>query len=191
MGYVRVRPSLPGWLTGIIITLAGAAIPLLLSIGSGTTPANAASAVGEQPTPTPTTEVIGFGPDHGAVWDDNVQASVLSVIRYTPAASAAGVGKGETGVKVTIKITNGSPAPLDLTLSSVRLKSGKDGVQAPQVFDIENNLALGFEGTLLSGRSATADYGFSVPPDNLDLLNVQVAPTPNYAVAVFEGPAAA
>ncbi|MBB5870358.1 hypothetical protein F4553_003737 [Allocatelliglobosispora scoriae] len=141
------------------------------------------------PTPAPQDQVdpLTFGSEHAAVWDDGVEASVVSARIFAPTGNAVGLAPTETGIRITIKITNGTPAPLDLTDATVRLKTGPDGVQAAQIFDIENGLSLGFEGTVAPGRSATAAYGFSVPPDNTDLLDVEITPVDGYLTALFEG----
>jgi hypothetical protein len=163
-----------------VAALAGLLLGLLAAA-----PAQAA------PTPDPSTgsEVIQFGEDHGIVWDDMMQASVMSAESYTPDDDAVGLAPGHTGLRITIKITNGSPAPVDLTDASVTLKAGDDGVQSERLFDIENNVSTGFEGTVVPGRSATAVYGFSVAPDDLGLLNVELAPNLDYMPVIFEGAA--
>lgn len=158
---------------------AGAIASLLLAVGLAA------------PTPTPPPEPgpIKFGLEHAAVWDDNVEASVTSAKVFAPTANAVGLAPGETGVKITIKITNGTATALDLASTTVRLKSGPDGVQAAQIFDIENGLSLGFEGVVAPGRPATAVYGFSVPPDDTDLLDVEITPGADYKTALFSGSA--
>jgi hypothetical protein len=130
---------------------------------------------------------VAFGADHGAEWNDKVQASVLSVVRYTPSKNAAGTHAGQVGIKVTVKITNNSSAQLDLTLSRVKVKSGANGTQADLIIDLENNLGLGFEGSVAAGHSATADYAFSVPQGDLGKIDVEVSPDFDYDSAIFEG----
>jgi hypothetical protein len=79
--------------------------------------------------------------------------------------------------------------PVDLTDASVTLKAGDEGVQSERLFDIENSVSTGFEGTVVPGRSATAVYGFSVAPDDLGLLDVELAPNLDYMPVIFEGAA--
>lgn len=148
------------------------------------------AAVLAAPTPTPTApEPIKFGPENAAIWDDNIEASVTSAQIFQPTANASGLTPGQTAVRVTIKITNGRPIPFNLDSAVIRLTSGPDGVQASQVFDAENGLSMGFEGVIAPGRPITAAYGFSVPPDNTQQLNVEITPAENYTTALFEGPA--
>lgn len=149
----------------------------------------AAGLAAPSPTPSPDPDSIKFGLEHAAIWDDNVEASVTSAKTFTPTANAVGLAPGETGVKITIKITNGTATAFDLSGAVVRLKSGPDGVQAAQIFDIESGLSLGFEGVIAPGRPATATYGFSVPPGDTDLLDVEVTPATSYKTALFSGSA--
>jgi len=93
------------------------------------------------------------------------------------------------GIKVTVKITNNSSKRIDLTLASVKVKSGANGTQADTIIDLENNLGLGFEGAVPPGNSATAIYGFSVPSGDLSKIDVEVAPDFDHDSAIFEGAA--
>jgi hypothetical protein len=152
------------------------------------------SAAASAPTPTPTpsatpAELVPFGADQGIIWEDRVQASVLSAERFTPSDTAVGLGKGHTGVKITVRLGNGSKVPVDLRKTTVNLRFGPDRVQSERVSDLRTNIGLGFEGSLTPGRLTTAVYGFSVPPGQLKLLNVEVAPGQHYMTATFHGSA--
>ncbi|OLB77429.1 MAG: hypothetical protein AUI14_15905 [Actinobacteria bacterium 13_2_20CM_2_71_6] len=130
---------------------------------------------------------IAFGADHGVEWNDKVSASVLAVVRFTPSKSAAGTHAGQVGIKVTVKITNNSSKQVDLTLARVKVKSGSNGTQADTIIDLENNLGLGFEGSVATAHSATANYAFSVPSGDLSKIDIEVSPDFDYDPGIFEG----
>jgi hypothetical protein len=181
-------------IVGIVVVGCGGTLAVLAIVGSkGTTTTSATPTHGRGgPTGTGDGGIAGsgtvpFGPDHAVKWNDNVEASVLSVQRFTPARTAAGTHPGQVGIKVTVKITNNSTKQFDLTLAGVKVKSGANGTQADTIFDSENNLGLGFEGSVAPGHSATASYGFSVPPGDLGKLDVEVSPGFDYDAGIFEG----
>ncbi len=91
---------------------------------------------------------VAFAPDHAVKWNDKIEASVLSVQRFTPSKTAAGTHAGQVGIKVTVKITNNSTKQFDLTLAGVNVKSGANGTQADTISDSANNLGLGLEGSV-------------------------------------------
>ena len=128
-----------------------------------------------------------FGADHGVKWDDKVEASVTSVARFTPSKNAAGTHAGQVGIKVTVKITNNSAKQLDVTLARVKVKSGANGTQADTIIDLENNLGLGFEGSIAPNHAATADFAFSVPAGDLSKIDVEVSPDFDHDAGIFEG----
>ncbi len=130
---------------------------------------------------------IAFGADHGVKWDDKVEASVITVVRFTPSKNAAGTHAGQVGIKVTVKITNNSTKQLDVTLARVKVKSGSNGTQADTIIDLENNLGLGFEGSIAPNHAATADYAFSVPSGDLSKVDVEVSPDFDHDAGIFEG----
>ena len=136
-----------------------------------------------------TNGTIPFGASHSAQWTDKMSATVVSVVKFTPSSTAAGTHPGQSGIKVTVKISNNSAKRLDLTLASVKVKSGASGTQADTIIDLENNLGLGFEGSVPPGNAATATYGFSVPTGELSKIDVEVSPDFDHDSAVFEGAA--
>jgi hypothetical protein len=192
MNRSRAGATAAGLLTAVLLSGPVAAAPPVAEPDGGRHRV-AALIVAEQgipaPAPSAGSEVVAFGDDHGIVWDDKVQASVLSAESYQPDPDAAGLFPGHRGVRITIKITNGSTEPVDLTDAAVTLKAGPDGRQAERLFDVGNGIGAGFEGSVAPGRSATADYGFSVSPENLGLLDVELAPNLDYVPAIFEGAA--
>jgi hypothetical protein len=208
-GYLPTPPQGPKKSTGLIITLivviavvlcgGGIAVTAIVvnrskpSATSTTAPApTTAGTTGAGPTTGGGGNVSGsgtvaFGADHGVKWDDKVEASVLSAVRFTPSKSAAGTHPGQVGIKVTVKITNNSAKQLDVTLARVKVKSGTNGTQADTIIDLQNNLGLGFEGSIAPNHSATADYAFSVPSGDLSKIDVEVSPDLDRDSGIFEG----
>jgi hypothetical protein len=136
-----------------------------------------------------TNGTVPFGADHSAQWSDKIQATVVSVVKFTPSKTAAGTHSGQVGIKVTVKITNNSGKRIDLTLARVKVKSGANGNKADTIIDLENNLGLGFDGAVPPGNAATATYGFSVPSGDLAKIDVEVSPDFEHDSAIFEGAA--
>jgi hypothetical protein len=211
-GYVPGPPQGPKRNTALIITLIAVIAVVLCGGGIAVTAivvnrSKPAANTTTGPTPTtggttgtgPTTGsggggggvstsgTIAFGADHGVKWDDKVEASVISVVKYTPSKNAAGTHPGQVGIKVTVKITNNSAKQLDVTLSRVKVKSGANGTQADTIIDLENNLGLGFEGSIAPNHAATADYAFSVPSGDLSKIDVEVSPDFDHDAGIFEG----
>lgn len=200
-GYPSPPPQPPrkSYLPLIIALIAG-----IVVVGCGGTVAVLAI-VGSRPNPHPHPSIGGL-PNHSSgtgggtttnsgpvpfgqtiTWNDKLEATVVSVRRFTPSDTAAGTHPGQVGIRVTAKITNNSGQQLDLTLADVHVKTGADGTQADTIFDSENNLGLGFEGSIAPGRSATADYGFSVPTADLGKIDIEVTPGFDFDPAIFEG----
>jgi Domain of unknown function (DUF4352) len=185
-------------IVGIVVVGCGGTVAVLAIVGSKPSPhptsqsrssrGPAATSTGGATTST-TSGPVPFGADHGVRWNDKLEATVLSVKRFTPSTTAAGTHPGQVGIKVTVKITNNTTQQFDLTLAGVKVKSGDNGTQADTIFDSENNLGIGFEGSIAPGHSATADYGFSVPPGDLGKIDVEVTPGFDYDPGIFEGSA--
>lgn len=182
--------------TAALLTLAVAALSVTAcGIGGGGNPTktnNPQSWASDQASGSAAPEVPSvakIGGAQGFTYDDKVQVIVPSAKRWTPTGSAAGIQPGQKGVKVTVKIVNGSDQALDLAAVQVNLKAGADGVQAESIIDFESQVGSGFTGSVAPGRSASAVFGFAVAPANLTLLNVEVTPSYAHRSCVFEGAA--
>ena len=83
---------------------------------------------------------------------------------------------------------NGSSSRFDASLVDVKLASGPNGDQTDSVFDSDQNLSGGFEGSILTGKKKTARYGFAIPKAHVDSsLQLEVAPGWDYEGSHFEG----
>lgn len=148
--------------------------------GPTTTSAESAPETTAATTPPAGDEVVKIGTAAFAEYPDGLRVQVTSVRRTTFSDLSTAPGPG---VIATIKITNGSPARVDLELVIVALRYGPNGVQADMVF-ADN--AHEFSGGLSRGRTATATYGFSVPRNQRD-ITVEVSPGFDYDGSTFEG----
>jgi hypothetical protein len=117
-------------------------------------------------------------------YPSKLAVSVVSISRTTFDAYAAGHKAGNVGVKVVVKITNGTAEPVDLDMAIVNLKTGAAGAAAEQVF---TSGVGGFEGKVAAGRAATATLGFSVAPADMGLMSIEIKPTLGSDSALVEG----
>lgn len=121
-------------------------------------------------------------------YPSGVAVTVVSVSRTKFGEYSSGFTAGHVGVKVVVKIRNGTTAPKSVSLADVHLSAGVDGVQVERVLDSSSGVGMGFDGTIAPGRAATAAYGFSVPPAAMGLMSIDVrSGLDDSAPALFEG----
>ncbi|TCC50487.1 DUF4352 domain-containing protein [Kribbella pittospori] len=143
-----------------------------------------------EPTATPTEEdrVAKVGATQWFDYSDGVKVQVTTLKRFRISQYAAGGKPGDVGVIVTVTLQNGSSDTFDTGLVDVKLASGPNGDQADSVFDSEQNLGGGFEGSILPGKKKTARYGFAIPKAHVSsTLQLEVAPGWDYEGSHFEG----
>ena len=143
-----------------------------------------------EPTATPTDEdrVAKVGATQWFEYSDGMKVQVTSLKRYRISQYAAGGKPGDVGVIVTVTLQNGSTNTFDTGLVDVKLASGPNGDQAESVFDTDQNLGGGFEGSILPGKKKTARYGFAIPKANASsTLQIEIAPGWDYEGSHFEG----
>lgn len=87
-------------------------------------------------------------------------------------------------LRVTVRLDNGTAAPLSLDDAAVTLAFGDDATPAPPV---EDGSAAPFAGTLEPGAAADGVYVFRVPEDQRGAVTVQVAVRPGSSVVTFAG----
>ncbi|MFD7161563.1 DUF4352 domain-containing protein [Kribbella sp. NPDC059898] len=143
-----------------------------------------------EPTATPTEEdrVAKVGATQWFDYSDGMKVQITSLKRFRIGQYAAGGKPGDVGVIVTVTLQNGSSDTFDTGLVDVKLASGPNGDQADSVFDSEQNLGGGFEGSILPGKKKTARYGFAIPKAHVSsTLQLEVAPGWDYEGNHFEG----
>ena len=143
-----------------------------------------------EPTAAPTDEdrVAKVGATQWFEYSDGMKVQVTSLKRFRISQYAAGGKPGDVGVIATVTLQNGSTNTFDTGLVDVKLASGPNGDQAESVFDTDQNLGGGFEGSILPGKKKTARYGFAIPKANVSsTLQLEVAPGWDYEGSHFEG----
>jgi hypothetical protein len=100
---------------------------------------------------------------------------------------AAGGHPGDPALVVSVRIKNGTKHRIDLTQVQVSVRTGADGDDAEQVFDVDAGWD-GFDGTLAPGRTASAKCAFAVDSRKaLRQVAIEVAPGFDYESGTFEG----
>lgn len=118
------------------------------------------------PTKTQESSVAHFGQTY--TYDDGLKLTVAAPVPYTPSQSSAGAVAGQTNLKFHYTIFNGTKEPYDPTLVQGQLNSG--GSAASSITDIEQNIFLAPQGSLLPGQQIGWDEAFSVAnPDDLTM----------------------
>ena len=124
----------------------------------------AASTPEESSTPEASDQVAAIGGTEGFTYEDGLEVYVPKVTQFHLSDTAAGGDPGQVGLKVQVRVINGTSQAVDLSMTIVNLAAGSVGSQAKSVFDSEHGVEGGFTGKVASGRSAQAVYGFAVNP---------------------------
>lgn len=143
------------------------------------------------PTTAPTDtepDVAKVGAAQWFKYTDGLKVQVTSLKQFRISQYAAGGKPGDVGVVVTVTLQNSTSATFDTSLAQVKLASGANGDQADSVFDSNQNLAGGFEGSIPPGKKKTARYGFAIPKASIgSTLQIEIAPGWDYDGSHFEG----
>ncbi|MBM7807382.1 hypothetical protein JOD57_003219 [Geodermatophilus bullaregiensis] len=147
------------------------------------------------PTPEPTgpTEAADELPPRLAPVALTEQAGVgngvTAAVEGIEAIEAGGQGPGQVGgpaVRVTVRITNGTDAPVSLDAVAVDLSHGPGAAPASPLDDPSS---APFTGTAGPGADATGVYVFSVPEGERDALTLAVGYQAGAPYLVFTGSA--
>ncbi|MCC5033017.1 DUF4352 domain-containing protein [Streptomyces sp. WAC 00631] len=111
------------------------------------------------------------------VYDDGVQVTVSRHTAYAPGEFAIGHKKGNKAYKVTVTVVNKGKEKFDTALLTVDARAGKDGKTAESIFD--DKIGQGFNGTVVPGRTATAEFAFDTPA-GAKTLEIEVSPGWSY-----------
>ncbi|MCA0144564.1 hypothetical protein [Blastococcus sp. LR1] len=123
--------------------------------------------------------------DQEAVGADGVTARVVSLDGVRGTAEGAGNIAGPA-LRATVRLTNGTGAPVDLGLVSVTMSSGADATPASP---LDDPTRVPFGGTLAPGGTAEGVYFFSVPTGERDLVTLTVGYRAGTPFLVFSGAA--
>ena len=119
--------------------------------------------------------------------EDGVSWSVTKLAVTHVSQYASGGHPGDPALVVYVKVKNGSKHRVDLTQMTVTARTGTDGNDTEQVFDVD----AGFDnpdGTLAPGRTASTKFAFAVGSrKDLKKVSVEVQPGVDYESGTFEG----
>jgi hypothetical protein len=124
----------------------------------------------DEPTTTTTTaakpDIIEVG-QGWYTWDNGLEAQVASVEQFTPDYDSTPT----PDIVVTVTIKNGTGQTYEAIGAMVNVYGGPNGVQAEGEYTY-----YGFDGNIPVGGTATAKWSFTVPPEHLSDLMIEVAP---------------
>ncbi|MDT0441685.1 DUF4352 domain-containing protein [Streptomyces johnsoniae] len=112
-----------------------------------------------------------FAAEETAVYDSGFEITVSAAEPYTPTDWAVGHTEGNAAYSVTVSLANNGEESVDTTFVLASARAGADGVTAETIYD--DTVGTGFNGELLPGRTASAEYAFDAPPDAA-ALEVQI-----------------
>lgn len=155
---------------------------------SSSTPPPAASSAPSStpPTPTPTTQspsVLAFGGTF--TYTDGLKVQVTRPVVFSPSNTAAGATPGDTAVKFTIVIINGTGKTFDASTVIVNVKVGSQGSAAESIFD--TGIDGDFTGSIVAGSRNTAVFASDVPKGSTNKIDIEVQPGFNYDSAHWVG----
>lgn len=163
-------------------TAAAPTLPPAPSSAPAPTPIPEAPLEGADALP-PSQEPVAL--DQTAAVGDGVTVDVVGV----EGIDGAGTGPGNVAgpaLRVTVRLTNGTSAPVSLDGTAVDLRYGFDQAPAPP---LEDPSQVRFAGVVEPGASAEGTYVFSVPVDARDAVTVIVGYAPGAPFVVFTGSA--
>ncbi|GAA2456098.1 DUF4352 domain-containing protein [Streptomyces macrosporus] len=108
-----------------------------------------------------------------ANYGNGLRITVSEATPYTPGEFSMGHTEGNKAYKLTVTLENSGDEKVDTTLITLSARAGEEGVEAEQIFD--DKVGEGFDGNLLPGKKATAEYAFDAPASAKN-LDVEVDP---------------
>jgi hypothetical protein len=134
--------------------------------------------VAEQPS------VAKIGATQWFNYEDGLKVQVTKLTRFKIGQYASGGKAGGPGVIATVTIRNGTKKTVDLSLTTIKMNYGANGIEAESVYD--ENTGDGFSGTATPGKAKTAKFAFAVPANQT--VDIEVEPGfLDYESVHFEG----
>ncbi|MFJ4341314.1 DUF4190 domain-containing protein [Streptomyces sp. NPDC088915] len=186
LGSVTIVVSL-AWLVVFVLAAFADDGPYGRGTTSSAAPAPAPESTRESvPEPTETgPAVLAFGKTH--TYEDGVKVTVSEPLPYRPDQFAAGYEKGDTAVRVTVTIVNGSEKVIDVT-TALPDASDAEGATAGAIFDGSRATEM-FQGKVLPGKQAKSGFAFSLPAGADGEMQVELAPQLlEYEPVIWTGP---
>jgi hypothetical protein len=166
---------------------------------TATVPTEVVRPTGTVPPPPPTPEPTGPTEDAAALppslapvaltEEAAVGNGVTATVEDLEAVQGSAQGPGQVAgpaVRVTVRIVNGTGAPVSLDAVAVDVTSGPGATPASP---LEDATAAPFSGTVRPGDAAVGVYVFTVPADQRDAVTVAVGYQAGAPYLVFTGPA--
>jgi hypothetical protein len=120
-------------------------------------------------------------------YKDGLKVALTAPVRYRVPATAAGHTAGNSAFLFNVIYVNGSAQSIDLTLSTLEVTVGADGVTAEPVVAAGLDILMDV-GTLAPGRRKTMKLAFSADTTDLTVIDVTVKPGfLDYREALFTG----
>ena len=117
-------------------------------------------------------------------YPDGLAIALLSAVKFTPGAGAQGLDPATTPVRLQIRVTNGTKAPLDSSTVQVQVFAG---LNVDQAGPITESTPTSGPAPIAVGQNATLTFEFAVPTADLPTISVTVAPNLTEADAMFTG----
>jgi hypothetical protein len=171
----------------------GSASPTTAAPAAATAAAPALPAPLPTPVPAGPTGTVDDAPpslppvalDQTAAAGDGITASLTSIEAIQGTATGPGNVSGPA-LRVTVRLTNGTAAPVALGGVSVDLASGNELTPASPLNDPS---AAPFTGMVAPGHQAEGVYVFSIPAQSRDSVTVSVGYQAGAPIMVFTGSA--
>lgn len=138
----------------------------------------------QEPAAEPVEKVANF--KQAYTYDDGLKIQVSKIDTAKAGEYAMGAKPGASVLVLTVKITNGTKTVIDPALLTAALTYGADGTEVEQVFD--GDLGGGFSAKIAPGKSASAEFGYSVPKAGYGSVTFDVSPDFERESALFSGP---
>lgn len=180
-------------------TTAAPATAPATATGTASVPTEVVRPTGTVPPPPPTPEPTGPTEDAAALppslapvaltEEAAVGNGVTATVEDLEAVQGSAQGPGQVAgpaVRVTVRIVNGTGAPVSLDAVAVDVTSGPGATPASPLEDVT---AAPFSGTVGPGDAAVGVYVFTVPADQRDAVTVAVGYQAGAPYLVFTGPA--
>ncbi|MEO2135122.1 DUF4352 domain-containing protein [Microbacterium sp.] len=174
---------------------APAAIP---AAPASSAPVSTGEAVSEAPTASPapvakvgrgggtaTVSAAASAPDAPVVYADGVTLQITDVSYATETSQGPGAATGREFARLTVELTNGSTAPIDVSTSVVTVLDA-EGNRLTPVYTPESG-ARDFSGTVDPRQMTTAVYAVAAPTDHSAPLTIVVDFDALHTSAVFRG----
>lgn len=126
-----------------------------------------------------------FAPTAPVTFPDGVSLSVDKVARAVQQGRGPGEFHGRPYTVLTLTLTNGTAAPIDLSQVVVTTTYGTPPLVASPIY--EDGSSADFAGTVAPGARATATYAFAIPPAQARSAVTTVDFDDVHAAATFTG----